>query len=374
MTLAIALAVLALVLLAAAGYPGERRLAEMGLGVSAVVVAAIAATAQAGAVAEPHATTRTPAQDVLTFEYTPAQDAAEYLGDVVAVVRPGLDVRDCFAWEDHIDRAAREWGVPSEVMWAVLVEESTCAPPGSLITSSAGAVCAFQIMPRERGFPGRPARAELADPDTCAGWSARILRENWESARDVFDAIRRYNGAGREAEMYARRVLGTAVALRWGAVVRVPGTPGVGFGAPITWQTTGWHTGADVFTPYGTPLAAPTDGVVSYVAAMGCTPGVNCDRAGLGANVVAVRIGAVATANGARPVHLLWAHNSRALVSPGDIVRAGDVVALSGNDGYSRPPALEHVHIEVVIADDVQGGRWTAPVYLAPVVKERRKK
>lgn len=43
-------------------------------------------------------------------------------------------------------------------------------------------------------------------------------------------------------------------------------------------------------------------------------------------------------------VQTFYAHASELVVSPGQVVSAGDVVALSGSTGYSTGP---HVHYEV---------------------------
>lgn len=60
-----------------------------------------------------------------------------------------------------------------------------------------------------------------------------------------------------------------------------------------------------------------------------------------------------------RPVSTLYAHNSQILVSPGQQVRKGQVIALAGSTGWSTGP---HVHFEVRI-----GGQAVDPMqYLPP--------
>ena len=54
----------------------------------------------------------------------------------------------------------------------------------------------------------------------------------------------------------------------------------------------------------------------------------------------------------------LYAHNSRLLVTPGQVVQAGDVVSLSGSTGRSTGP---HLHFEVRI-----NGERTNPRYYLP--------
>lgn len=112
---------------------------------------------------------------------------------------------------------------------------------------------------------------------------------------------------------------------------------------PTAWPADGWvtsrygwrrsplpgaqtfHTGVDVAASYGTPIRAAGDGVVissAYREAYGYT--VEIDHGyGLGT---------------------LYAHNSRMLVSEGDQVRRGDVIARMGSTGRATGP---HLHFEV---------------------------
>lgn len=87
-----------------------------------------------------------------------------------------------------------------------------------------------------------------------------------------------------------------------------------------------FHTGIDIGVPEGTLVRATADGVVEYAGDQ---------RSGYGMVVFINHPGGFVT---------VYGHNSRFLVVPGQIVRAGDVIALSGNTGYSTGP---HVHYEV---------------------------
>jgi hypothetical protein len=89
----------------------------------------------------------------------------------------------------------------------------------------------------------------------------------------------------------------------------------------------GFHTGIDIAVPEGSPVTATADGVVSSAG----------EEGGYG---LAVHID-----HGAG-VETLYGHNSMLLVSPGQRVRAGQVIALSGNTGHSTGP---HLHFEVRI-------------------------
>jgi murein DD-endopeptidase MepM/ murein hydrolase activator NlpD len=87
-----------------------------------------------------------------------------------------------------------------------------------------------------------------------------------------------------------------------------------------------FHTGIDIGVPEGTPVHATADGVVEYAGDQ---------RSGYGRVIFINHPGGFVT---------VYGHNSRFLVVPGQLVRAGDVIALSGNTGYSTGP---HVHYEI---------------------------
>ena len=86
------------------------------------------------------------------------------------------------------------------------------------------------------------------------------------------------------------------------------------------------HWGVDVAVPEGSAVAAPADGVV-----------VLADETTGGGRTVVLQ-----HANGLTTV---FKHNLRVLVRPGERVRTGTVVALSGNTGeWTTGP---HLHYEV---------------------------
>lgn len=88
------------------------------------------------------------------------------------------------------------------------------------------------------------------------------------------------------------------------------------------------HNGTDFAVPTGTPVRAPQGGVVKAAGTRGGGEGV----------FVIVDAGDV--------VHKFF-HLSKVMVSAGDKVDAGQVVALSGNTGYSTGP---HLHWETHVA------------------------
>jgi len=87
-----------------------------------------------------------------------------------------------------------------------------------------------------------------------------------------------------------------------------------------------WHQGIDFATGRtGVDVTAVASGVVTFAG----------EKQGYG-NMVKVNHG-----NG---YETLYAHDEKLLVKPGDIVKKGQIVALSGNSGRSTGP---HVHFEV---------------------------
>ena len=91
------------------------------------------------------------------------------------------------------------------------------------------------------------------------------------------------------------------------------------------------HTGIDIATPFGTPVHAVAEGMVTFAGV----------RRGYG-NVVEIDHG-----NG---YMTRYAHNSKLDVHPGQHVQVGDVIAQAGSTGRSTG---SHVHFEVWYHDRV---------------------
>jgi murein DD-endopeptidase MepM/ murein hydrolase activator NlpD len=89
-----------------------------------------------------------------------------------------------------------------------------------------------------------------------------------------------------------------------------------------------FHAGIDLAAPMGTPIYAATAGLVT----------VSRQRGGYGLYIIVVRDSRLSTLYG----HLDWP-----LVQPGDVVAAGQAIALMGSTGNSTGP---HLHFEVRIA------------------------
>lgn len=105
----------------------------------------------------------------------------------------------------------------------------------------------------------------------------------------------------------------------------------------------GFHSGLDIVNDYGAPVYATATGVVIEAGWYG----------GFGYRIV------IDHGNG---LHSMYAHNSRLLVSEGDIVKKGQQIATVGSTGYATGP---HVHYQLEL--------WGKPVdptpYLSGSVK-----
>jgi murein DD-endopeptidase MepM/ murein hydrolase activator NlpD len=102
-------------------------------------------------------------------------------------------------------------------------------------------------------------------------------------------------------------------------------TPSSGFGWRNLNGGSQFHDGYDMACPEGTKVYAPADGVVTLAGWDG----------GFGNAVQISYGGGITTIQG---------HNSRVAVTVGQRVKAGDLVAISGNTGYSFGP---HSHFGV---------------------------
>ena len=105
----------------------------------------------------------------------------------------------------------------------------------------------------------------------------------------------------------------------------------------LDWPVVGWisspfgmregapHEGVDIAVDYGTPIRAAMSGKVSFAG----------PRGGYGLAVIIEHGDGLST---------LYAHSSKILVTEGEWVSKGEVIALVGNTGRSRGP---HLHLEL---------------------------
>jgi len=109
---------------------------------------------------------------------------------------------------------------------------------------------------------------------------------------------------------------------------------------PITKQPNSGHFGIDIAFPMGTEILSVMSVRVLYV---------RFPTTGYGYHL------AINHGNG---IVTLYAHCSRILVSEGDIVSKGDVIALVGSTGSSTGP---HLHLEVIVNGVAQNPRNYLP-------------
>jgi murein DD-endopeptidase MepM/ murein hydrolase activator NlpD len=111
----------------------------------------------------------------------------------------------------------------------------------------------------------------------------------------------------------------------------------------------GYHTGVDYACPTGTPVHAAQDGTViagSWGASYGSQILIDQKAIGEGENRIA---GGWA----------IYAHLSKSLVKPGQVVKKGDLIGHVGSTGNSTGP---HLHFEV--RNNV---RWSAGSEVDPM-------
>lgn len=138
------------------------------------------------------------------------------------------------------------------------------------------------------------------------------------SSERIRQQIQAHQGGGMEPQVIGSGILGYPCS--------GPITSPFGYRIHPIFGTTIYHSGIDIGADEGTPVHAADSGVVIY-SGSGLT--------GYG-NVVIIDHG-----NG---LSTLYAHNSALLVSEGESVSKGQVVAYSGMTGYATGP---HVHFEV---------------------------
>ncbi|MCS7216660.1 MAG: M23 family metallopeptidase [Candidatus Bipolaricaulota bacterium] len=148
------------------------------------------------------------------------------------------------------------------------------------------------------------------------------------------EALRRANGLVGEprpgTRLFVPEPKTVPLAVPRGAAFQWPvrGPISSGFGPRIhpVYNVPSFHTGIDLAVPEGTAVRAAAPGRVAFAG---------WHDSGFGLLVVLDHENGYET---------YYAHLGRVLVSPGQYVQAGDVIALSGNTGLSTGP---HLHFEV---------------------------
>ena len=134
---------------------------------------------------------------------------------------------------------------------------------------------------------------------------------------------------------------------------KTPSTPYKKLGK---WWSKGYHTGVDYAVPVGTDVLAVADGEITNA---------NWGKS-YGTQLVQKLDGG----------YFIYAHLSKTLVKPGDQVKAGQVIAKSGNTGNSTGP---HLHVELRTKSHWSSGTDLDPAALigtkkAGVVKKAKAK
>ncbi len=124
-----------------------------------------------------------------------------------------------------------------------------------------------------------------------------------------------------------RKVLGSKAALLKAAAAPTVVQPVVGpVTSPFGYRWGSLHAGMDFGVPVGSPIVAVMDGVVQRTSS---------SRGGYGNLTVLQHADGTLT---------YYAHQSKILVTDGQVVKAGELIGLSGNTGHSTGP---HLHFEV---------------------------
>lgn len=106
---------------------------------------------------------------------------------------------------------------------------------------------------------------------------------------------------------------------------------------PVTGKVNSFHTGLDIAIPAGTPVQSSTDGVVTTVSYPTSSDAASTQNAGI---YIVVKASDPEIGMSNRYLHL-----SNSFVTPGQSVRKGEIIGLSGNTGRSTGA---HLHYEFI--------------------------
>ncbi len=148
----------------------------------------------------------------------------------------------------------------------------------------------------------------------------RWLQEWEEESREIAALLRQLQSAQRNRPRPIPPWTGPFIRPVNGHIVS-----GFGYRVHPIFRRVKFHYGVDISSPSGTPIRAAADGVVVFSGW----------RRAYGKTVIVDHGNGLAT---------LYAHCSRLLVSEGEVVKQGQVIALVGSTGLSTGP---HLHFEV---------------------------
>ena len=177
----------------------------------------------------------------------------------------------------------------------------------------------------ELGSEDAAVLAVFAGYDIASYAAHRAGAEGRETTLEVLANRLPPSSASAVASASTALMLGKAYGLSW------PVAPGTRVSSPFGWRnhpTLGYnkfHTGVDLSVPEGTPVKVVADGIVRRAS-----------EDAVNGRVVIVEHG--------RGVATAYCHNSVLLVTTGQKVSAGDIIAESGTTGRSTGP---HVHYQL---------------------------
>jgi hypothetical protein len=232
-------------------------------------------------------------------------------------------------------QAGHRYHVPWRVLAAINQIETDYGR--NLSVSSAGAIGWMQFMPATWQQWGLDAdhdgQANPYSPRDAIFTAARYLQASG-AERDLAGAVFSYN----HAQWYVSAVLLRARMLA-GEATAAPLQRGYSLPLDRAYMSQLGRTddGVDIETaPDGALVYSMTPGVVSAVAS---------DPAGFGPNYPVVE----ATSGSLAGQHIYYGHVAQALVRPGEIVAAGQAIAIIGHTGDAA--GLGHGHIEIGFSD-----------------------
>jgi murein DD-endopeptidase MepM/ murein hydrolase activator NlpD len=244
-----------------------------------------------------------------------------------------------------VDKYASRYGIPLAIARNLVRVESGGRQDA---VSPSGARGVMQLTPATAQALG----VDFNDAEQNIEGGMRYLRQQfdrfgrWDLALAAYhsgpQAVIKYGGVPPKSQSFVRRIMGTSAVASRGTEPRLipPGEAhsdtrqlARGFSWPVVGPITngfgggqrGTHAGLDISAPQGTPIRASRAGVVTY----------SSWYYDYGYTVIVDHGGGVSS---------LYGHVSKLLVSVGQPVQKGDVIALVGCTGRCTGP---HVHFEV---------------------------
>ena len=259
----------------------------------------------------------------------------------------GVDMRNLPPeWMEAFHRAGEQYGVDWMILAAVAFVESSFNPNAVGPPNRTGELAQgmMQFLPSTWAIYGLDGDGDgHADPfnPIDAIYSAAYYLSELGIGDNARYALYRYSGG---SYVYADKVLNLARSLTlggggsgllaWPVPSHTTITSPFGIRSDPATGSARMHNGIDIGSPTGTPVMAAESGTVVRVVD-GCREGNRSCGGGYG-NFVVIRHG-----NG---LETLYAHNSQILVSEGEQVVRGQMIARAGNTGRSFG---SHLHFEV---------------------------